>query len=82
MTLGSYINSQNVKANPENDLLFAHEYGHTIQSEKLGLLYLPLVAVPSILGQGAAEVSWLNHNHDGEWYETWANRLAIRKGSR
>ena len=30
------------------DLLWNHEYGHTLQSRRLGPLYLPLVALPSL----------------------------------
>ena len=50
VTLGSYINSLNLTANPETNYIFAHEYGHTIQSRKLGLSYLPIVGPPSLVG--------------------------------
>lgn len=29
--------------------LLVHEYGHTIQSAVLGWLYLPVIAIPSVL---------------------------------
>ena len=32
LTLGPYINSKNVIADPNKDALFRHEYGHTLQS--------------------------------------------------
>ena len=76
MTLGAYVLSLNVKADPETDRIFAHEYGHVLQSKKLGLSYLPLVGPPSIVGSAISNVSWLNHDHHNEWYEVWANNLA------
>ena len=75
-TLGSYINSKNLKANPQVDDIFGHEYGHIKESNYLGLLYLPYVGVPSIMGS-ALDGVW-NHDHDNEWYEIWANKEANR----
>ena len=76
VTLGSYINSLNLTANPETNYIFAHEYGHTIQSRKLGLSYLPIVGPPSLVGCLVEKIPWANHDHDNEWYEVWANNLA------
>ena len=69
VTLGSFINT----VNKDRDLV-RHEYGHVIQSQKLGLLYLPVVGIPSLAGCGVQRIS--NHNHHYEWYETWANKLS------
>ena len=69
MTLGSYINTLNV-----SDDLIRHEYGHVIQSQKIGPLYIPLIGIPSFIGCGVEDIS--NHDHDYEWYETWANKLS------
>ena len=68
LTLSSYINTLNV-----NDDLIRHEYGHVIQSQMIGLLYIPVVGIPSLIGCGVEIIS--NHDHDYEWYETWANKL-------
>lgn len=76
MTVGSYIQSLNLHANPELDATFAHEYGHTIQSRLLGLAYLPIVGVPSLIGGGVGEIPGSNHDHKNEWYEVWANNLS------
>ncbi len=75
-TLGSYINSLNVKADPEIDDIFAHEYGHTFQSRYLGPFYFPLVGVPSFLGECVEAIPGSGHEHDNEWYEVWANNLS------
>jgi RHS repeat-associated protein len=76
-TLGSYINSQNVVADPYTDELFRHEYGHTLQSRAVGLFYLPFVAAPSSVGAFLDYNVGIN-NHDQEWYETNANRMSRR----
>ena len=69
LTLSSFINT----VNKDRDLV-RHEYGHVIQSQKLGLLYIPIVGIPSLAGCGIADIS--NHKHKYEWYETWANKLS------
>ncbi|MGL4629943.1 MAG: hypothetical protein ACRCVT_01960, partial [Leadbetterella sp.] len=47
LTLGSYINSQNINdPDLQNDNLFMHEYGHTLQSRLTGPLYLFKVGIP------------------------------------
>ena len=74
MTLGSYIQGINLKADPLKNPTFAHEYGHTIQSRILGPLYIPLVAPPSLIGCGLSE---MGHDHHNEWYEVWANNLSV-----
>jgi hypothetical protein len=76
-TLGSYINSQNVVADPYTDELFRHEYGHTLQSRVVGLFYLPFVAAPSSVGAFLDYNVGIN-NHDQEWYETKANIMSRR----
>jgi hypothetical protein len=75
-TLGSYINGKNLEADPQVDDIFGHEYGHVKQSNAFGLLYLPLVGVPSLIGS-AFDGVW-NHDHNNEWYEVWANKEANR----
>ena len=65
-TIGSYIE---VNRDPTSDLL-EHEYGHTIQSQILGPLYLPFVALPSL-----ASATIYPNDHAGYWAETWADQL-------
>lgn len=73
-TLGPFINSKNMKADPYSDPMFRHEYGHTLQSHLVGPLYLPCVALPSLIGQGLDDLGLNIHKY--EWYETQANRMA------
>jgi hypothetical protein len=48
-TLGSYINGrEDLQANP-NNTLFQHEYGHYLQSQHSGFLYISKYAIPSLL---------------------------------
>lgn len=78
-TLGPYINSKNVVADPYTDELFRHEYGHTLQSRLVGPLYLTNVALPSLISATLDyELNWFNHNHDRSWFETQANRMSYR----
>lgn len=76
LTLGSYINSKNVDADPYSDDLFRHEFGHTLQSRLVGPLYLTHVGIPSLIGSGLDDLGLNDHNR--EWYETQANRMAFR----
>ena len=55
-----------------------HEYGHCLQSQWLGWLYLPLVGLPSIL----RVLVWRIRNLDPKKYyigypEDWANMLGF-----
>lgn len=77
LTLGPYINSLNMTADPEYDAMFAHEYGHVLQSKYLGALYFPLVAPFSLVGCAVDGKTWSKHDHKNEWYEVWANQLSI-----
>ncbi len=91
VTLGSFINmntkntysknlyESNGKFTPMNNPMFMHEYGHYLQSQKMGIEYLVKVGIPSIF---SAQNSELIHNrpnvstHDVKWYERDANKLA------
>ena len=79
LTLGPYINSQNLEADMSSDLMFRHEYGHTIQSAIWGPAYINFIGVPSLIGAlfgNLEKHTLLYNNHDAEWYETNANILA------
>ena len=76
LTLGPYINSKNVVADPYTDDLFRHEFGHTLQSRLVGPLYLTHVGIPSFIGSGLENLGLNDHNR--EWYETQANRMSER----
>jgi len=58
-----------------------HEYGHTLQSRRLGWLYLLVIGLPSLCGNIYSRI----FHKDSAWYyrqpwEAWADRLggAIR----
>ena len=62
--------------------VFAHEYGHSRQSLILGWLYLPLVGLPSIIGNVWDRLfhkNWTKEQRE-KWYysrypENWADKL-------
>lgn len=66
----------------QNDQMYLHEYGHTIQGNVLGAGYLLAIGLPSLIS------AWGNEYIKGDPYgadthsyfytETWANRLAAR----
>lgn len=55
----------------------AHEYGHTIQSYKLGPLYLLVIGLPSIVWAGCFKNWRKKHNKDyySFYTERWADKL-------
>ncbi|MEQ9262421.1 MAG: FG-GAP-like repeat-containing protein [Owenweeksia sp.] len=65
LTLGNQINSQNLDADPRDDDVFAHEYGHIIQSRFWGPLYL-IPGISSLATSGGED-------HDTQWTERHAN---------
>ncbi len=68
-TVGSFITGSK-----SSDVLFKHEYGHYLQSQTLGPLYLPLIAIPSVVS-GAIDTY---DEHDNRWFE----RDATRRGNK
>ena len=73
VTLGNYIvGSPNLKADPHNKT-FQHEYGHYIQSQNMGLLYLLAIGIPSIMS-----ASENPERHKYQPFERDANYLAFK----
>ena len=56
--------------------MLLHEYGHTIDSQLWGWLYLPVVGLPSLISQVFDLTGFLHHRHDNLYAERWANRHA------
>ena len=61
---------------------FKHEYGHTIQSKKLGWLYLLIIGIPSLCGNIYDRIAHKNWSYEDatKWYynqpwEKWADKL-------
>ena len=81
MTIGSFINARLGDNNTDviRNPLLMHEYGHYIQSQTVGPLY---VGVMSLSGLSALSNKTVNgtlpllYQHDIRWYEQWANRNA------
>lgn len=71
LTLSNYILGPPGFKPDFRDHLFVHEYGHYLQSRKLGPAYLFVVAKPSFLS-----ATFDGKNHDNRWYETHASKLA------
>lgn len=72
-TLGSFINGQrDLEANSKN-WLFQHEYGHYLQSQAYGWMYMQLYAIPSVIDAGRKK-----KGHDFHPIEQDANVRALR----
>ncbi|MBQ6682893.1 MAG: hypothetical protein IJM74_02175 [Bacteroidales bacterium] len=56
--------------------IFLHEYGHTVDSQLWGWLYLPVIGLPSIISQWMELAVISRHRHDNLYAEHWANRHA------
>ncbi len=75
-TLGNFIvGSNELQADP-NNWLFQHEYGHYIQSQKLGPTYFTRVALPSLIS-AIKDTDKNSYNHDNFWVERDANKRAL-----
>jgi len=84
MTVGSYILGKNLETSINTSstynerrgyYMFAHEYGHYIQSQENGLMYLPKFAIPSLFDQIFDNLGM--RNHDNYWVEQDANSRAF-----
>ena len=58
--------------------MLLHEYGHTIDSQLWGWLYLPIVGIPSLLSQWLELLAPKWHRHEKLYAERWANRHASK----
>lgn len=81
MSLGRFLFLDPTWKTRDHSLL-AHEYGHSVQSLMLGPLFLPVIALPSILWAGLPYFERLRkkkHMTYGDAYqENWANKLGAR----
>lgn len=55
--------------------IYAHEYGHTVDSQLWGWLYLPVIGLPSLVSQALGLSQKVHHHHDTFWVERRADRL-------
>lgn len=50
------------------------KYGHYIQSQYMGISFIPVVGIPSLLrAAGTSKASGMEHGE--RWFERWANDL-------
>lgn len=60
------------------DEMVRHEYGHTVDSQLWGWLYLPAIGLPSLMSQALELAGLLRHRHGSFYAERWADRHASR----
>ncbi|MDH6396284.1 hypothetical protein M2450_000315 [Dysgonomonas sp. PF1-23] len=87
VTLGNYINMNirdpydktkyepswnDNKFTPIADNMMMHEYGHFLQSQRIGFFYLSAVGIPSLINR----LGWIGGDKDRFYTEKWANNLA------
>jgi RHS repeat-associated protein len=70
-TVGSVITAE--KDTDVNSGLFMHEYGHYIQSQRWGLLYVPVIGLPILMSASGL----LGGEHHNFYTERWANENAL-----
>ena len=73
VSLGMFIFVSNI----DNEKTIKHEYGHTIQSMILGVLYLLVIGLPSIIWAGCFDKYREKHNisYYSLYTEKWADKL-------
>ena len=75
VSLGEYIFL--CPAHWHDRTVLKHEYGHRVQSRILGWLYLPVIALPSIIWAGC--FGWYRKKYNVSYYsfytEAWADKL-------
>lgn len=57
--------------------MIKHEYGHTIQSKKLLILYLPIIGIPSLIWNRLFKTYRIRKkkSYYSFYTESWANKL-------
>jgi len=72
VSLGKYI----IISHNAGSQTLSHEYGHCLQSEKLGILYLLVVGLPSITMNIMTRMGILEpENYYKRFPENWADKL-------
>lgn len=68
-TLGHYSFGPKGYEATWKDHLFVHEYGHYMQTQLMGIFYIPVVAIPSLIS-----ASLYPNSHKDRWFEVDASR--------
>lgn len=80
MAIGMFVFLEKDLENQEERILY-HEYGHTFQSAWLGLLYLPVIAVPSLIWANSKRLGRYRRRTHTSYYQFYPERWADRIGS-
>ena len=87
ISLGEHIFVNMYYGKPEEPALqrtIMHEYGHTLQSKKLGWFYLLVIGIPSLIWAGAFKGyrNKKNISYYSFYTEKWADKLGgVNRGS-
>jgi RHS repeat-associated protein len=73
VTIGNYSAGPHGYAADWRDHLFVHEYGHYIQSQQYGLLYLPVIGISSVQSAIMQTDNPNSPRHDNRWFEADAS---------
>ena len=80
MAIGSFIFLEKDLDQEEERILY-HEYGHTFQSAWLGLLYLPVIALPSLIWANSRRLERYRRRTATSYYKFYPERWADRIGT-
>lgn len=72
--LGSYLNGPKGFEANWRDHLFVHEYGHYVQSQWFGPLFVPVIATTSL----ASTLEVGGEDHRTRWFEVHASRMGAK----
>lgn len=76
-TIGHYSMGPKGYVADWRDHLFVHEYGHYIQTQRMGWLYFPAVAIPNLMS-AAFTSNASGMEHDERWFEVDASNLGAK----
>lgn len=77
VTIGHYsMGPKGYKAD-WRDNLFVHEYGHYVQTQFMGFMYFPIVAIPSLFSAWFTS-KWSGMEHNERWFEVNASKLGAK----
>lgn len=81
-SLGIFLFISEEPSGEEYERLFVHEFGHSVQSFIFGPLYLPLMALPSMLWCLLPPFKKCRRKRSISYYDFYTERLADRLGNR
>ena len=75
LSLGNYIflPFNEITDHPWRQNFIKHEYGHSVQSKKLGWLYIFIILIPSLIWAGCFDSFRKKNNISYYWFYTEAN---------